>query len=221
MRNELIFKKLCEKVINLELETIEDTVRESLDKGVNPVDIIDKGLAKGASVMGDRFEKGEAFLTELVLAGETMKAGIEVLKPEMLKNKLKRKSLGKIVLGTVKGDIHDIGKEIVRVMLEAAGFEVFDLGVDVPPDRFIQKLEEIEPQVIGMSALLSTTVPEQKVVIDELKNANLRDKVKVIVGGAAVTSAWVEEIEADGYADNAVDTVRMVKQLLGICGGLE
>jgi len=136
----------------------------------------------------------------------------------MLRGNLKRKSLGRVILGTVQGDIHDIGKRIIAVMLEAAGFEVTDLGVDVSPQKFIQKLEEIRPNILGMSALLTTTALEQKTVMEELNKANLRDKVQVIVGGAAVTPDWAAEIGADGYADNSGDAVKIVKKLVGVEG---
>ena len=218
MSNEHFLENICKKVINLETESIEDAVKKALDTGLDPVEIIEKGLAKGAAIMGDRFEKGEAILTELILAAEAMKVGIEVLKPEMLRGNLKRKSLGRVILGTVQGDIHDIGKRIIAVMLEAAGFEVTDLGVDVSPQKFIQKLEEIRPNILGMSALLTTTALEQKTVMEELKKANLRDKVQVIVGGAAVTPDWAAEIGADGYADNSGDAVKIVKKLVGVEG---
>ena len=215
MSQDIVLADLSNLVVNCEVDKIKDAVKEAIDKGLSPVDIIEKGLADGARTMGDRFQKGELFLTELVLAGEAMKAGIEVLRPEMTKRKLVRRSLGKITIGTVKGDIHDIGKGIVAVMLEATGFELVDLGVDVAPERFLENVNSLQPEILGMSALLSTTAPELKVVVTTLEKANSRRKVKIIVGGAAVNPELASQIGADGYSDNAVDAVKMTKNLVG------
>jgi 5-methyltetrahydrofolate--homocysteine methyltransferase len=181
---------------------------------MDPIEAIDEGLAKGVRTIGDKFAAGEDFLTELVMAGEAMKAGVEVLRPVILQRKLHRKTTGIVVIGTVRGDIHDIGKNIVAVMLEAAGFEVNDLGVDVPPDRFLNKIKESKAQIVAMSALLTVTTPEQKNTVLAIEKAGIRKDVKVAVGGAAVTPEWAREIGAEGYSDNAVDAVELFKKLV-------
>ena len=186
---------------------------------MDPVEAIEEGLGRGVSIVGGRFETGEAFLVELVMAGEAMKAGTEVLMEEIRKRGLSVKKLGSVVIGTVSGDLHDIGKNIVVSMLEAAGFEVIDLGVDVSADAFVDRVRETEPDVLGMSALLSTTAPEQEKVIEALRKAGLRDKVKVIIGGAAASESWGNRINADAYATDAVEAVTKIKSLLGIAEG--
>jgi 5-methyltetrahydrofolate--homocysteine methyltransferase len=148
------------------------------------------------------------------MAGEAMKAGVEVLRPIIMQRKLQRKSAGVVVIGTVRGDIHDIGKNVVAVMLESADFEVNDLGADVPPEKFVDKTKESKAQIVAMSALLTVTTPEQKNTIDAISKAGIRKNVKVAVGGAAVTPEWAREIGAEGYSDNAVDAVELFKKLV-------
>jgi len=173
-------------------------------------------LAEGIKNIGNLFERGEIFLPELIMAAEAMKAGTEILMSEVRKRGLNVKKLGKVVIGTVQGDIHDIGKNIVISMLEASGFKVIDLGVDVPAEEFIKKVKEVQPDVLGMSALLTTTAPEQSRVIEMLKDSGLRDKVKVIIGGAATSESWADEIGADAYAADAVEAVKKIKHLIEI-----
>lgn len=206
-------KELSKAMLEYAPEKVVKYVKIGLKEGLDPLEMIEK-LTQIIRIVGDRFARGEAFLVELMMAGEAMKAGIELLKPKIMEKKLEKKSLGRVVMGTVKGDIHDIGKNIVTIMLEVAGFEVFDLGVDVPAETFVERVRETSADIIGMSALLTTTVPEQKVVVEALRKAGIREKVKVIVGGAATTPEWAKEIEADGYADNALEAVELVKKLL-------
>jgi corrinoid protein of di/trimethylamine methyltransferase len=182
--------------------------------GIDPLKAIEEGLAQGIREVGNKFANGEVFLPELIMAAETMKKALEILEPELKKKKKERKTLGKVLLGTVAGDIHSIGKTIVASMLSANGFEVYDIGEDVPAGKFVEKVKELKPDILGLSALLTTTLPEQKVVIETLKKEGLRDKVKVIVGGAPTSREWAKEIGADGYGADATEAVEVVKKLL-------
>ena len=209
-----IIENLRKAVLDLDVDRVRAAAEEAVRLGIDPIEAIDDGLAKGVRTIGDKFAAGEAFLTELVMAGEAMKAGVEVLRPVILQRKLQRKSTGIVVIGTVRGDIHDIGKNIVTVMLETAGFEVNDLGVDVPPDKFLSKTKESKAQIVAMSALLTVTTPEQKNTVQAIEKAGIRKNVKIAVGGAAVTPEWAREIGAEGYSDNAVDAVELFKKLV-------
>jgi len=212
--NESFQDRLVQVIQEYDPPKVEAIVREAVSVGMSPTEIIE-ALSKGVRIIGEKYASGEAFIAELIMAGEAMKAGVTVIKPEIVKQCLKTKSLGRIVIGTVKGDLHDIGKNIVITMLEATGFEVFDLGVDVPTEVFIEKAKEVNAEVLGMSALLTVSLPEQGKVVEALKSTGMRDQVKVIIGGAAVTPEWAEKIEADGYADNAVTGVAKIKILVG------
>jgi 5-methyltetrahydrofolate--homocysteine methyltransferase len=209
-----VIENLRKAVLDLDIDRVSAAAREAVRLEIDPIEAIDEGLAKGVRTIGDRFAAGEAFLTELVMAGEAMKAGVEILRPVILQRKLQRKSTGIVVIGTVRGDIHDIGKNIVTVMLEAAGFEVNDLGVDVTPENFLNKTKESKAQIVAMSALLTVTTPEQKNTVQLIERAGIRKSVKVAVGGAAVTPEWAREIGAEGYSDNAVDAVELFKKLV-------
>ena len=205
-----------EALLTLDKEKLIQTTKTSLDKGENPQEIL-SALTAALRDVGEKFESGEFFLVELVSAGEAAKTVIsKYLKPALEKIGAKSKHLGVIVIGTVAGDIHDIGKSIVTSMLFAAGFEILDLGVDVSAEKFIETVKKGNVDVVAMSALLSTTLPMQRETIEALKEKDLRNKVKVIVGGSPVTEEWVKEIGADGYADNASEAVRLVKKLLNI-----
>ncbi|MEM2744609.1 MAG: corrinoid protein, partial [Nitrososphaerota archaeon] len=172
------------------------------------------GLSKGLKEVGLLYEKGEYYIPHLMIAAEIFKENIEKLKPFLSTKETKSKTLGKVLIGTVKGDLHDLGKNLVAIMLSINGFEVIDLGKDVPTELFIEKIKEHNPDVLGLSALMSTTMYEQKNIIKALEDSGLRSKVKVIVGGAPVTKEWAEEIGADGYAENAIEAVKIVKNLL-------
>jgi len=209
-----VIENLRKAVLDLDADRVRAAAEDAVKLGFDPIQAIDDGLARGVRTIGDRFAAGEAFLTELVMAGEAMKAGVEVLRPIILQRKLQRKSAGVVVIGTVRGDIHDIGKNIVAVMLESADFEVNDLGADVPPEKFVDKTKESKAQIVAMSALLTVTTPEQKNTIDAISKAGIRKNVKVAVGGAAVTPEWAREIGAEGYSDNAVDAVELFKKLV-------
>ena len=208
--------EIKEALLTLDREKLIQTTKKNLDKGESPQEIL-SAITAALREVGEKFECGEFFLVELVSAGEAAKTVIsEYLKPLLEKIGSEDKHLGVIVIGTVAGDIHDIGKSIVTSMLFAAGFEILDLGVDVSAEKFIETVKKGNVDVVAMSALLSTTLPMQRETIEALKEKDLRNKVKVIVGGSPVTEEWVKEIGADGYADNASEAVRLVKKLLDI-----
>ncbi|MEM3706059.1 MAG: corrinoid protein, partial [Candidatus Bathyarchaeia archaeon] len=198
MSAENIIERLRLSVLNYNADEAVSAAKEAVKLGVDLLKAIEEGLARGIREVGEKFANGEAFLPELVMAAETMKKALEVLEPELRRAKKERKALGKVLLGTVAGDIHSIGKTIVGSMLTANGFEVYDIGEDVPAEKFVEKVKELKPDVVGLSALLTTTLPEQRTVIEALKREGLRDKVKVIIGGAPASREWAEEIGADG-----------------------
>ena len=189
-----------------------ENVKKALENKISPIEIVSKSIVEGMSIVGEKFEKGEYFLSELIVAGEIGKEITKLLDPYLKAEETRLEKLGRVVIGTVRGDLHDIGKNIVAMMLEAAGFEVIDLGADVPPEKFVEAVKEHDANIVAMSALLTVTMPEMKNVIDELKKAGLRDKVKVIVGGAPVTEEYAKSIGADGYGETAVEGVRICKQ---------
>lgn len=211
-----LFDTLRSALLSFEEEKFIETVKRSLEENISPLEIIN-ALTKALEEIGRKFEEGEIFLVHLVMAGEMVKKAVsEYLEPLLKEAKMERKTLGRVVIGTVSGDIHDIGKNIVAALLFSAGFEVIDLGKDVSVEEFIKAVEEYNPNILGLSALLSTTLPVQKEVIEALKKNSLRDRVKVIVGGAPVTSEWAEQIGADGYAEDAVEAVKVAKRLLKV-----
>jgi corrinoid protein of di/trimethylamine methyltransferase len=215
MSAENIIKRLKRSVLDYNTDEAVSAAKDAVKLGVDLLKVIEEGLAKGIREVGEKFANGEIFLPELVMAAETMKRALEILEPELRKEKRERKALGKVLLGTVAGDIHSIGKTIVASMLTANGFEVYDIGEDVPAEKFVEKVKELKPDVVGLSALLTTTLPEQRTVIEALKKEGLRDKVKVIIGGAPASMEWAEEIGADGYGADAAEAVEVVKRLLG------
>jgi trimethylamine corrinoid protein len=189
--------------------------KQALAAGIAPLSIINDGLSAGIKIVGEKFGSGEMFLPELMMAMKTMKEGIKIVDPELKKSKTQAASLGKVLIGTVKGDIHDIGKNIVSSMLELSGFTVVDLGISVPTETFVNKIAEEKPAIVALSAMLTTTMQEQQGVVDALKVAGKRDQVKVIVGGAPVSDKWAKEIGADGYGANAELAVQLVRKLTG------
>jgi corrinoid protein of di/trimethylamine methyltransferase len=209
------FKDMAQSVIDGEVEDAERLARQAIEQGVDPLDAINQGFVVGVNHVGEGYAAGEMFLPDLVLAGEAMKAAVAVLEPEMKRRGTKRQMLGTVVMGTVEGDIHDIGKTLVATMLSATGFQVYDLGVDVPVETFLEKARETNADVVGLSALLTTTMVKQKTVVEALEEAGLRPQVKVMVGGAPVTRSWAEEIGADGYSEDAIGAVAVTKELVG------
>jgi len=214
MSNEL-FQKMAQSIIDGDSDAAVALAEQSVSSGLDPLQAISEGFVVGVNKVGESFAAGQAFLPELVMAGEAMKAAVATLEPEMKKRGSERIMLGKVVLATVEGDIHEIGKSLVGTMLSASGFQVFDLGVDVPTAKIIAKVREVDADMVGLSALLTTTMVKQKEVIDELDKQGLRKKVKVIVGGAPVTRDWVQKIEADGYSEDAIGAVAVAKGLVG------
>ena len=211
---EEILRGLSKAVIEGDLEVTKKLSKTAIERKIPPLRAINEGLSKGIDVIGDRFGRGEIYLPELILAADAINGGLEILLPALPKGEETKK--GKIVLGTVKGDIHEIGKNIVAVLLTAKGFEVYDLGRDVPLEKFVEKAIEVKADVVGMSALLTTTMEGQKRVVEELKEAGLRDKVKTIVGGAPISQAWANRIGADAYGENATEAVVKIKALTGM-----
>ena len=199
-------------VKTLQQDAAVEAAKKALAAGVSPVDAIENGLARGIRAVGERFEKKEMFVVELIYAANIMEEAIKVLEPELKRSKEKRHAVGIMVLGTVAGDIHDIGKNLVRIMLEAGGFEVHDIGKDVPTASFISKAKETGANIAGASSLMTTTVEVQKEVVDTLRAAGL--DIPVMVGGAAATDEWAKEIGAT-YASDANSAVGMAKLLLG------
>lgn len=194
------------------MDEVKNLTQEALEGGESPDVILKQGLIKAMEQIGVRFKNGDIFIPEVLIAARAMYAGMAVLKPILSKSN--SPMAGKIVIGTVKGDLHDIGKNLVIMMLEGGGFEVLDLGVDVPPEKFLKAVNEHHPQVVAMSALLTTTLKEMKSTIDALQQAGLKSRVKIIVGGAPVTEKFANEIRADAYAPDAASAVDAVKSLL-------
>ncbi|HHW28847.1 MAG TPA: cobalamin-binding protein [Syntrophomonadaceae bacterium] len=194
------------------MDNVKGLVEEGISDGVAPSVLLKEGLIKGLDIVGEKFESGDLFLPEMLAAAMTMKTGVEVLKPHLTGEETE--TAGTVVIGTVQGDVHDIGKNLVAMMLEGAGFEVIDIGIDVPAEDIVKAVEEKKPQILGLSALLTTTMPALKTTIDALKEAGLRDKVKVMVGGAPVTQDYADEIGADGYASDAAGAVTLARGLV-------
>ena len=213
--SEELYKEMAQSIIDGDSDKSVELAQKSIELQMHPLDAITKGFVVGVNYIGDLFGKGEAFLPELVMAGEAMKAAVATLEPELLKLGSERETLGRVVLATVEGDIHEIGKTLVGTMLSASGFEVTDLGVDQPAEKIIGKALEIDAQIIGMSALLTTTMVRQREVIEELDKEGLRPRIKVMVGGAPITREWAEKIKADGTSEDAVGAVQLAKQLVG------
>lgn len=207
-----ILKEIADSVIAGNRKKVQELVKVALEEGISPERIINEGLLSGMSVIGERFKRNEIFVPEVLVSARAMQAGMDILRPLIANSKEVIK--GKIVIGTVKGDLHDIGKNLVSMMLEGAGYQIIDLGIDVPPEKFVEAIKEHNPDIVGMSALLTTTMPQMKVIIDVLKQEGLRDKVKVIVGGAPVTPEFAKEIGADGYAKDASEAVELVNSLM-------
>ena len=213
--NQDLFAEMRSSIEDGDAERATAAARAALDAGVDPLAAIDSGFMPGLTFVGDQFACGEMFLPDMMLAARAMKAAFAVLEPEMKARSTSRSVAGRVVIGTVKGDIHEIGKNLVATMLGAAGFEVHDLGVDVAPDRFAEKAAEVGADIVGVSALLTTTMTGGRAVIAALEARGLRPGVKVIVGGAPVTRAWAAEIGADGYSEDAVGAVALAKTLVG------
>jgi corrinoid protein of di/trimethylamine methyltransferase len=213
MSNEM-YEAMAQSIIDGEVEEAAQLARQAIEAGLDPLAAINDGFVKGLDQVGEAFGCGDMFLPDLVLAAEAMKAAVAQLEPELERRGQERTVLGKVVIGTVAGDIHDIGKTLVATMLSASGFQVFDLGVDVAVTAFAEKAREFGADIVGVSSLLTTTMVKQRNVIEALDDMGLRPRVKVIVGGAPVTHSWAAEIGADGYSEDAMGAVQLAKKLV-------
>lgn len=213
-----IFQSLRQSILDGAAQRAAELARQALAQGVAPLEAIERGCVPGMDHMGALYARREAFLPDLVMAGEAMKAAMAVLEPEIRKRGGVRHFRGRVVLGTVKGDIHEIGKNLVGILLSANGFEVHDLGVNVPAEAFLAKAREVKADLVGASALLTTTMSQQKNLVEAVRREGLHLKIKVMVGGAAVTQRWVEEIGADGFSKDAVSAVALAKRLVAAEG---
>ena len=207
-----ILEEIAGGVERGDINLVKTLTERALAKNISAETILNKGLVSGMNIVGEKFKKMEIFIPEVLVSAKAMNGGMEILKPLLVQAKVKPR--GKIVIGTVRGDLHDIGKTIVAMMLKGAGYEVLDLGTDVPKEKFLEFIKKENAGILGMSALLTTTMTSMKEVIEELKKANLRSKVKVIIGGAPITEAYAEKIGADGYAPDAASAVDLAKNLL-------
>lgn len=215
MDKEKIFEEIEKNMLEFEDDKTIELAKKGISLGIDPVELVEKGIKKVLETIGEKYEKGELFIVHLAAAGDLANKVInEIIKPEIEKNGEKISFTGRYLIGTVAGDIHEIGKTIVSSMLLANGFEVIDLGKDVPIETFVNETMEKKPDILGMSALLSTTIPVQRDVIEALKKAKIRDNVKVMVGGAPVTQEWADEIGADAYGVDAIDAVNKSKKLI-------
>jgi trimethylamine corrinoid protein len=211
-----VLEQLHESVVLGEPDQAKELAAQALEAGIPPLTAIEEALNPAMEIVGEKYENAEYFIPDLVMSAEAMKAAMAVFEPELVARQEKRQVLGTVVIGTVEGDIHEIGKSLVATMLSAAGFEVHDLGVDVAASAFVKQVQETGANIVGLSALLTTTMRNQEVVIEALKEAGLRDEVKVVIGGAPASTEWAKTIGADAYAENANEAVEVVKQLLGV-----
>jgi 5-methyltetrahydrofolate--homocysteine methyltransferase len=207
-----LLKQMQMDLYNGDMDAVEAATRKAIDDGMSPKEILDDGLIAGMDVVGRDFKAGDLFIPEVLLCARAMHAGLEILRPLLARSGVPAQ--GKLVIGTVAGDLHDIGKNLVSMMFQGAGFEVIDLGTDVPPEKFVEAVRAENADLVGMSALLTTTMPSMKATIDALIQAGLRDKVKVLIGGAPVTAKYAEDIGADSFAPDAGVAVEVARNLL-------
>lgn len=211
---EQVMQEIYTSILNGENKVVPVKVQAALDAGVDASTILNEGMIAAMAEVGRLFEEGEYYVPEMLISARSMQAGLAVLKPHLMQANIK--SAGKVVAGTVKGDLHDIGKNLVCMMLEGAGFEIHDLGTDVSPEKFVAAVQEEEVDIVALSALLTTTMPNMKVTIEALREAGLRERVKVIIGGAPVTDGYAQQIGADGYSPDASRAVSLAKSLLTV-----
>jgi len=202
--------KLHEAVVNGDAKAAHSITQQALAEGIDPLELVNNYMVPAMDEVGRRFEANEYFVPELLISARAMKSALDIIRP--LLTARGDKPVGRVAIGTVKGDLHDIGKNLVASLLEGGGFEVIDLGVNVPPEKFIEIIQQKNANIIAMSALLTTTMPAMKTTIDALKQAGVRDKVKILIGGAPITQKYADEIGADGYSENAVGAVALAKK---------
>ena len=215
-REEVILGELKNSILNYDEERAKELANKALEEGVDPLKAFEEGLAEGIREVGDKFTREEVFLPHLMVAAETMKSALEILNPEIRKRGKKTMTKGTVIFGTIEGDLHDIGKSIVAMMFEVSGFTVYDLGRDVLIDDFIEKAKEVNADIIGVSALMTTTMQGQKRLIDRLKEQNLFGNYKIMIGGAAVSEEWANKIQADAYAEDAIEAVNKAESLMNL-----
>ena len=206
------FQDMIETLIEGDENKLTNLAQGALDEGVSAKEILEKGLMAGMDVVGEKMEAEELFIPEVLRSAKTMSAAIDILKPLLAEGDIR--AVGKVIIGTVKGDLHDIGKNLVAMMLESAGFDVYNIGTDIPPDKFVEEVKDKDANMLCLSALLTTTMPMMKTTIDALAESGLRDQVKVMVGGAPVTQDFADQIGADGYAHDAGSATKLAKALL-------
>jgi len=206
-------QEIADSLIKGQASAVKELVQKAVDEGAAPADVLSEGLIAGMGVIGERFKKNEVYVPEVLIAARAMHAGMDVLKPLLAESGVQ--PVGKVVMGTVKGDLHDIGKNLVCMMLEGAGFEVIDCGIDCAPEKFVAAAKDKGAGIIGMSALLTTTMPAMKAVVEALQAAGLHGQIKTMIGGAPVTQNYADEIGADGYAPDAATAVDVTKGLVG------
>jgi len=214
MEKKEIFDRLVNSICEGDQEGIKSIAKEALDFNIDPLEVVEKGLTKGMIIVGSKFEKGEVFLPEMLIAADTFNSAMDIIKPVINSQGKTLKKAGKVLIGTVKGDVHNIGKNIVTTVLETNGFEVVDAGVDVQSLAIIEEAEKVKADIIALSALMTTSMPGQKEVIDILNDMGIRKNFFVIVGGGPVNAEWAEEIGADGYGDTAFDAVNIINKLI-------
>lgn len=205
-------KSIMDAVMQGDNEAVKSKVQAALDRGEAANDILNEGLIAAMDIVGERMEDGDMFIPEVLMAAQAMAGGLELLKPQLADQAASAK--GKVIIGTVKGDLHDIGKNLVAMMLESGGLEVHNIGVDIPPEEFVNQVKNLEANLVCLSALLTTTMPMMKATVEAMKEAGLRDQIKIMVGGAPVTKKFADEIGADGYAPDAGSAARLAKSLL-------
>jgi corrinoid protein of di/trimethylamine methyltransferase len=211
-----ILKEITRSLVECEApDLVAELSQKAMEDGEEPLTIINQGLVPGMEIVGEKFQTGEYFLPHMVLAANAMQQAMGLLEPELLARHQNVEAPGVFVIGSVKGDIHEIGKSLIATMMLANGFRVFDLGVDVAPETFVEKIQETNADLVGLSALLTTTMAAQRDVLEALQEAGFRDRVKVMVGGAPVTEEWAQSIGADGYAEDVVSAVELAKHLSG------
>lgn len=214
MSKKQFMENIVKLIINGDQDKIQESARDALKANIDPLEVVELGLSKGMAIVGESFEQGESYLPELLMAAATFKAAMEILMPEIEAQNKEIPKAGTVLIGTVKGDVHNLGKNIVSIVLETNGFSVVDIGVDVSSLNFIEEARKVKADVIALSSLMTTTMPAQKEIIEILEEKNLRNEYFVIVGGGPVSQQWADEIGADGFGKTAVDAVDLIKRLL-------
>jgi len=214
LSDESIYQRLSAAIIAGEKDKLSAAIEDALKGGMTPTDIIEKGLSPGMKEVGEKFARYEIYLPEMMLAAEAWENAMKILEPKLVEAGIERKKAGRVVLGTVKGDVHSIGKNIVGAMLKMSGFEVFDLGIDVAASAFVTKAEETGADIIAASALMSTTMPQQKSIIEHLEARGARGKYRVLIGGGSTSQEWADSIGADGYGRTAGDAAALALKVL-------